>query len=159
MRELRKINHHKFFSLILIVGWTVLIALSLIFIFNLEKKSTQRVALAIANASLMQDKMFRFWATTHGGVYVPATKRTPPNKALLHIQNRDLYVNDKNLTLMNPAYMLRQMMNEYEGLYGLKGHITSLNPLNPDNKADSWEHSILESYYKDKKILKLYQTS
>ncbi|MET0094721.1 MAG: DUF3365 domain-containing protein, partial [Sedimenticola sp.] len=47
---------------------------------------------------------------------------------------------------MNPAYMLRQMMGEYGRLYGVKGRITSLKPLNPDNAADPWETLALKSF-------------
>ncbi|MEA3522886.1 MAG: DUF3365 domain-containing protein [Campylobacterota bacterium] len=109
-----------------------------------EQKKTDEVALSTARSALTQDKIFRFWATSHGGFYVPITKRTPPNPALKHLPNRDLNIKDKNLTLMNPAYALRQMMSEYTGLYGLKGHITSLQLLNPDNAPDTWERKKLQ---------------
>lgn len=45
---------------------------------------------------------------------------------------------------MNPAYMLRHTMAEYTKLYGVKGYITSLKPLNPINEPDSWERKALK---------------
>ncbi|MGX9463552.1 Tll0287-like domain-containing protein [Shewanella sp. A14] len=44
---------------------------------------------------------------------------------------------------MNPAYILSQVTQEYANYYGTKGHITSLNPLNPNNAADLWETKAL----------------
>ena len=50
------------------------------------------------------------------------------------------------LTLMNPAYMVRQMADEFEVLYGIKGGISSRRPLNPANKPDAWELKALNSF-------------
>jgi PAS domain-containing protein len=52
----------------------------------------------------------------------------------------------RQLTLMNSAYILRQI---YEGDVGERlapGHITSLNPLRPDNAPDAWELAALEAF-------------
>lgn len=118
---------------------------------NINQERSQSVNLAIntANAALAKDKMFRFWATSHGGVYVPPTDRTPPNPHLEHIPDRDITtLKGKKLTLMNPAYMSSQMMREYEGLYGSKGHITSLKFLNSQNSPDDWEMEQLKLFEK-----------
>ncbi len=120
-------------------------------VVNINQERTQSVNLAIntASAALAKDKMFRFWATSHGGIYVPATNRTPPNPHLEHIPDRDIItLKGKKLTLMNPAYMASQMMREYEGLYGSKGHITSLKFLNSQNSPDTWETKQLKSFQK-----------
>jgi hypothetical protein len=49
---------------------------------------------------------------------------------------------------MNPAYMLRQMMEDYSELYGVKGKITSLRPVNPINAPDAWEKAALIGFEK-----------
>ncbi len=91
--------------------------------------------------------MFRKWVGMHEGVYVYPDKRTPPNPYLAHIKNRDIYTKDNEiLTLMNPAYALRELMENFEGMYGEKGHITSLKLLNPNNKPDSWEEKVLKKF-------------
>ena len=123
---------------------SIVIATSLT--WNLRKNSEEirNMAENIAQASFLKDQAFRFWATPHGGVYVPATDRTPPNPYLEHITDRDIEKPDgTKLTLMNPAYMLRQMMEEYSGLYGVKGRITSLKYLYEGNKPDEWETKAL----------------
>ncbi|QTA81780.1 Histidin kinase, PAS domain-containing and DUF3365 [Desulfonema limicola] len=86
----------------------------------------------------------RQWAASHGGVYVPADERTPPNPYLIYVDNRDIITpSGRHLTLMNPAYMMRQIMSDYAQLYGVKGSLTSLKPLNPANAPDKWEKNAL----------------
>ncbi len=79
--------------------------------------------------------------------------RTPPSPYLSHIPERDIItVSGKKLTLMNPAYMLRQMIDEYSGLYGAKGHITALELLNPNSIADEWEKEALLTFRNNSSI-------
>jgi len=49
---------------------------------------------------------------------------------------------------MNPAYMVRQMQENFSDLYGVRGRITSLKPLNPHNAPDEWEIRVLQSFDK-----------
>jgi hypothetical protein len=80
-------------------------------------------------------------------VYVPVTDKTPPNPYLSHIKERDIKTPDgKALTLMNPAYMLRQTMETYKSLYGVRGHITSLKHFRPETAPDQWEKSALQEF-------------
>jgi len=73
-----------------------------------------------------------------------ACTRTPPNPHLLHIENRDVVTTGgTKLTLMNPAYMMRQMTEEFEEAYGVKGKITGKLQLNPTNKPDDWQFKVL----------------
>ena len=78
---------------------------------------------------------------------MPADDRTPPNPYLRHVADRDLQTpSGKKLTLLNPAYMLRQLHDDFAELYGVKGHLTSLKPLRPENRADDWEKNALEAF-------------
>ena len=47
---------------------------------------------------------------------------------------------------MNPAYMIRQMNEEFSGATGVPGRITSLKPLRPENAPDEWERKALEDF-------------
>ncbi len=100
-----------------------------------------------ARSSFEKDLVYRRWAAGHGGVYVPVTDETPPNPYLSHIEKRDVITQfgDK-LTLVNPAYMTRQVHELGQKQYGLKGHITSLNPIRPENAPDPWEAKILKTF-------------
>ncbi|MBF0292469.1 MAG: DUF3365 domain-containing protein [Nitrospinae bacterium] len=97
----------------------------------------------------------RRWITTHGGVYVPVTEETPPNPYLSHIQDRDITTSSgKHLTLMNPAYAMRQLGKVFSDEVGIAGHLTSLKPLRPENMPDEWERKALESFeHGDKETL------
>ena len=94
-----------------------------------------------------KDMVYRRWAAKHGGVYVPATADTPPNPYLSNIPDRDVVTSaGKSLTLVNPAYMTRQVHELGAEQYGVRAHITSLNPLRPENRADEWEQQALRSF-------------
>jgi diguanylate cyclase (GGDEF)-like protein len=128
-------------------GYTLMVVL--LFVWTLAQLDAETIALAQkeARANFDKDQAFRAWGTSHGGVYVPVTEKTPPSPYMAHIPERDISTpSGKRLTLMNPAYMLRQMMQQYGDLYGVKGRITSLTPLNPDNVPDAWEQAALESF-------------
>jgi hypothetical protein len=87
-----------------------------------------------------KDILYRQWATGHGGVYVPVTPDTPPNPYLEGIVERDIITpSGRKLTLLNPAYMSRQVYELDAAKSGLIGKLTSLNPINPKNKPDEWE--------------------
>ena len=96
-----------------------------------------------------KDISYRLWNTKHGGVYVPITNETQPNP-YLKVPHRDVVTTEgKKLTLINPAYMTRRVFTLTEEMYGLKGHITSLNLLNPGNDPDEWEKQCLTTFEED----------
>lgn len=99
-----------------------------------------------ARISISKYISFRDWAASHGGVYVQIDENTPPNPYLSFMPDRDLNIGDKNLTLMNPAYMLRQLLEQYTCNDISTEHITSLKPLNPNNAPDEWEREALEEF-------------
>ncbi len=136
----------------LFIFWTFVIVFSAIWNIHGLKKMTDDMVMKEARSNFNKDQAVRLWATAHGGVYVPVSSVTPPNPYLKHLPHRDIVTGSgKKLTLMNPAYMLRQMMVQYEELYGVKGHITSLNPLRPENGPDRWETSTLKLFEKGQK--------
>jgi hypothetical protein len=131
----------------------VILAIAGSFVWNVhnEKDQSRYLALNIARSYFFKDQAFRLWAASHGGVYVPATEKTPPNPYLSHIPERDVTTpSGKILTLVNPAYMLRQVMTEFSNLYGVAGRITSLKPLNPINAPDEWQRDALMQLDKGK---------
>ncbi len=129
------------------VLWTAVIAASLVWNIHVERRQLAELVENEARSHFSKDQAFRFWASSHGGVYVPVSEETPANPHLSHILERDIITpSGKQLTLMNPAYMLHQMMKQYEKLYGVKGRITSLRPLNPDNAPDEWEKKALGAF-------------
>jgi diguanylate cyclase (GGDEF)-like protein/PAS domain S-box-containing protein len=91
-------------------------------------------------------ELTRDWSALHGGVYVPVTEHTQPNPYLLD-PKRDVVTQDgTRLTKINPAFMTRQLAELAEPSNGVRFHITSLNPIRPDNRADAWEAVALASF-------------
>lgn len=134
------------------VIFTVIIFASLIWNIKREKSAVENFAEVEAAADYNRDLIYRQWASSHGGLYVPATTQTPPNPNLAHIPERDISTpSGKPLTLMNPAYMMRQIHEFGADRYGVKGHITSLNPIRPKNAPDPWEEEALRSFEKGEK--------
>ncbi len=140
------------YSIAFTAFWSVVIALSLYLNIANERRHTRELSKNEARISFNKDQAFRMWAAFHGGIYVPPDNMTPPNPYLKHIVDRDLLTNNgKKLTLMNPAYMLRQIMGFYADLYGTRGRITSLKVLNPINRPDKWETEALEAFERGEK--------
>ena len=137
------------YTLVLAVVWILVMSASTSWNLHQIHKATRKMALHEARADFNKDQAFRNWATLHGGVYVPMDERTPPSPYLSHLPDRDVTTTSgKTLTLMNPAYMLRQLHEDFGELYGAAGKITSLKPLRPENKADQWERAALLSFEK-----------
>ena len=124
--------------------WTAVIGGSLIWNFHLQDKQFAELVHKEAIANFNKDQGFRLWGTRHGGVYVPTTEKTPPSPYLAHIPERDIKTpSGRQLTLLNPAYMVRQLMEDHTELYGVRGKITGLVVLRPGNAPDEWEKRAL----------------
>ncbi len=130
-----------------VVIWTAIIAGSVF--WNIHE--THRYALEMlrieARANYDKDLLYRRWVAGHGGVYVPITEKTAPNPYLSHISERDISTpSGRHLTLLNPAYMTRQVHELAAEKDGVHGHITSLNPIRPENAPDDWEAKALRAF-------------
>lgn len=134
-------------SLLALIVWTVMLGGFFYYDMNTARQHMEALARKEARSNFNKDQAFRLWATQHGGVYVPRSERTPPNPALAHIPERDIETpSGKQLTLMNPAYMLRQLMEDFGELYGIKGKITSFKLMNPNNAPDPWEAEAMHKF-------------
>jgi hypothetical protein len=112
-------------------------------------QTMKEIALIEARAYLNKDKALRLWAASHGGVYVPVSDKTPPNPYLRNVPERDIGTpNGRVLTLMNPAYMIRQVMSDFEQTYQVQGHITSLRYFRKETAPDAWEKTALTAFGK-----------
>lgn len=105
------------------------------------------LALNEAKANINKDITFRRWVASHGGVYVTPDEDTPPNPYLAHLPKRDLVTTEGDkLTLMNPAYVMRQVIEKYSNDFHISGHITSLKPIRPENAPALWEAQALKQF-------------
>lgn len=140
-------QHLQRTAIILSVAWTAVIAL--ICAWNLweQRQNINDMAYIEAKQAIKQDLAYRLWAAKQGGVYVPVTDETPPNPYLADIKRRDVTTTDgQQLTLINPAYMTRQVHELGQQSFGLHGHLTSLDPIRPENAPDVWEAAALKAF-------------
>ena len=141
----RRINVTLYIWSIMLI-WTCSIATSFVWNFVKKHKDTLEIARGQAEVTLEKDMLYRRWNSAHGGVYVPATEDTPPNP-YLKVPNRDIaHPSGTRLTLINPAYMTRQVNEMAKKEHGPQGHITSLNPIRPENVPDQWETEALKAF-------------
>jgi len=145
----KELKYLRFILISIIFGFTILFGSSLFWNIKNEFMIAHEYSLIESTASFNKDILYRRWVAMHGGVYVPVTDTTPPNPNLKHIPERDITTpSGKKLTLINPAYMTRQVFELAQNQYGVKGHITSLDPIRPANKADEWESEALKMFAK-----------
>ncbi|MFA7269509.1 MAG: EAL domain-containing protein [Sterolibacterium sp.] len=146
-------------AVIFLLAWSLIIALSLIWNLTEVHRQSLEVARHEAAAHINKNIAIRNWVASHGGVYVPPTEQTPPNP-YLSVADRDITsTGGKELTLMNPAYVLREMQRQFSTSYGEKEKIVSLKPLNPINTPNDEEHAALLRLERgEKEILEIRET-
>lgn len=141
-----RLDHH--------VGLLVLIYVSVALVFlalgayawrqteqNIDDLARERGRVLFSLIELTRD-----WNARHGGIYVPVTPETQPNSYLEH-PARDLATEGgRALTMVNPAFMTRQLAELAERSTGVRFRITSVNPIRPDNLADDWEAESLQRF-------------
>jgi len=142
----------KRFFLLAIIIWSVMVALPAILDYRRDRETRMEIAKSSAHDTYLRDQLYRRWATVHGGVYVPVTPKTQPSHYLSHIPERDIVTpSGRELTLMDPAYMARQVYELGFEEYGLRGHITSLKPIRLENAPDAWEKEALLAFERGEK--------
>lgn len=131
--------------------WLLLIGLSLYQQVRDTEQYAQKIASRQAEMFFDHIVLVRNWNVFHGGVYVPITEATPPNP-YLNVPERDVETTGgKRLTLIDPAYMTRQMAELNQEKAGIVFHITGFNPLRPESRADLWESQALLAFQKGQK--------
>lgn len=131
----------------LLIAWTLLLAVSLAWNIYIHNSTIENQARIIARTAFEKDVLYRSWNSDKGGVYVFISPDSQPNPYLQGIPDRDLTTTSgSQLTLINPAYMTRQVFDLQKKNTGVIGHITSLKPIRPANAADEWETSALKSF-------------
>ena len=97
----------------------------------------------MSQARALFDQMadIRAWNSSHGGVYVPVTETTPPTPSSRRRPGRHDHHAGRRLTLLNHAYMTRQLAEITRERRGVSLHLTSLNAAAPGKRARPWERT------------------
>jgi diguanylate cyclase (GGDEF)-like protein len=133
-------------SFVLSTGLAFLLCLIIIFavVTATNRKLIYEQAKTEARALFSSIVITRKWNAVHGGVYV---EKKNGMIASPYLDDPDIMtMAGQILTKKNPALMTREISEyaEQEGLF--RFHITSLRPLNPDNKPDAFEAKALSLF-------------
>ncbi|MCW8914241.1 MAG: ATP-binding protein [Magnetovibrio sp.] len=136
----QEIKHRTYGTVMLAFIWTASVVGLFVWNNHLAQNQTNEMARQDAINAFNKDQALRSWATSHGGVYLEVRKNVEPSPYMEHIFERDVITDSgRLLTLVNPAAIVGQIMDEYADLYGVQGRLVSATPLNPRNEADTWE--------------------
>ncbi|MCI5125343.1 MAG: DUF3365 domain-containing protein [Candidatus Electrothrix sp. AR5] len=129
----------------LLLGWTLLLVVVLCWNKWHMRKTT--ILLAENNARMFwkKDMLYQAWSLFHGGAYVPVSEEIEPHSSL-EVEHRDVKIAGQEYTLVNPAYMFRQIHETGEKSMTIQGRLTSLQPKRPDNTPTLWEEKALRSF-------------
>ncbi len=128
------------------IFWTIVIVTLATWTIGRKRTETTEITLAQARSFFKQLVTTRYWNSLHGGVYVPSTEQTQPNP-FLDVPHRDVITEGGlSLTLINPAYMTRQIAEIASNRDQVQFHITSLMPIRPANGPKKWESGALGDF-------------
>jgi two-component system, cell cycle sensor histidine kinase and response regulator CckA len=135
----------KFYFWVLLAAWTGIVIFFLLWNLASYKRASLGDLLTWARTHCEKVALYCRWNAAHGGVYVLVTPETPPNP-YLQAPERDLRTaSGRVLTLLNPAYMTRQVHALALKNHSIVGHLTSQKPLRPENAPDPWETQALQA--------------
>ncbi|MCK5070104.1 MAG: DUF3365 domain-containing protein, partial [Desulfocapsa sp.] len=126
--------------------WSLLMLVAMGYEMRHTMEDSDKLALIEARTALAKDLIYRKWVVSKGGVYGLISKNTPPNPYLIVPEQNIETPSGNQLTLINPAYMIRQVYELEREENGIRSHITSLKPIRPENKADTWEEVVLRKF-------------
>ncbi|MGE5506267.1 MAG: sensor histidine kinase [Actinomycetota bacterium] len=129
----------------LLAFWAALVAASLASSLDVVESQARAIALERARMLFTVIETTRLWNARHGGVYVPVDDRTAPNP-WLEDSDRDVSIDGRAFTKVNPAYMTRQVADMVRERRGVWFHLTSLKPIRPGNGPDEWEAGALKRF-------------
>jgi diguanylate cyclase (GGDEF)-like protein len=135
-------NLNKYIALVALFIISVFALFYPIDVFSEKGIELQKKILVNQAQTHFQDQVnTRKWVAKYGGVYVKPLEGEKPNQ---YLPDNTLYV-DENLTLfkVNPAWMTRQL-SEIADIKDFHFRITSLIPINPNNKATPFEERALK---------------
>lgn len=127
--------------------WTMAVAIVLIWELRDDQNQVFEIAHSQAVGVWKKEAAVYKWIANTGGVYVPVTDQTVPDEALKNVADRDVTTTSgQHLTLLGTPTILRRLHAIAFGPASLRGHVTSLHPVRPENQPDAWEREALKSF-------------
>jgi signal transduction histidine kinase len=143
---LEKLILQRKFWIVPIAVWTAVAVVSFLWNTSFVDDLVAERAISRGRVVFKMIETMRAWNASHGGVYVPVDAATQPNP-YLEVPDRDIVTTSgRRLTLINPAYMTRQLAELISTRNDMVVRLTSLKPFNPGNTPDPWEAAALQAF-------------
>lgn len=139
------------YTLALLIVWTLCIGASLAWNLVQNHRTILGIARNSARNAFDKDLLYRRWGALYGPVYLPVSPRVQPNPYLDVPEREVTTTSGRTLTMVNPSYMTRMVYDLAEKSHGIRSHLTSLNPLRPQNAPDPWEKEALRRFAEGEK--------
>jgi hypothetical protein len=128
-------------------SWTVAIAIVLTWEILDERNQAVDIARSEATGAWKKEAAMIRWAAGNGSVYVPITEKTRPDPNLNYMPEHDISTPlGRKLTLISPPMIMSQVHALAREQSGFHGHITSLQPIRPQDVPDAWEKQALQEF-------------
>ncbi len=146
----RELSRARRYVWVIALFWTLTVGWMLGWNEWRQYDNTEDIARIQARAIFGKDVLYQRWNAELGGLYGAVSDTVPPNPHLEGlVDERDITTpSGKQLTLINPAYMTRQVFELGIRVGAPPEHITSLKPIRPQNEnaADPWETVALQQF-------------
>jgi PAS domain S-box-containing protein len=126
--------------------WICTVLLSFLWNHADDLREKRDIALETARAFLTHIVAVRSWNAEHGGVLVFTDEKNPVNPYMPEEQQSVVTNDGRRLTRINPAYMTRQIAEIADRQSKIRFHLTSLDPIRPENKASDWEEQWMKDF-------------
>lgn len=133
-------------SLLLTLSWCLLLWGLYQWTILRENEHTTRLARLQTGTLFSMIVNTRSWNVGHNGVWVRESPTSPINFWLPEKEREIALANGERLIKVNPAYMVRQIA-ESSTMPMAKFRLSSLAPMRPANRADSWESKALDMFH------------
>jgi signal transduction histidine kinase len=134
----------KRYQILTVAAWSALIGGSFAWNWQQESRSVMESARAEARSNLDRDSAYRSWLVEQGGIYIRPTPKIPQDPYLVHPRKNVITTDGETLTLLNPAFVLREVQANQADPARSQSRVISVHPLNPKNAADDWEREGLD---------------
>ena len=139
------------YTLAVVAGWTLLVAAGLFWMHIEDQQAGLSQARLQADTMLVNAEQFIRWAARSGAFYATSAAHLPTS---LRTRSGDDFVvpatDGRVLTQVSPMVVAHQLLQSGDP-YGIRGHLTSLTPLEPANAPDAWEVSALQTLARGQK--------
>lgn len=147
MRDIRKVHTKRirirYYAAILVFLWSIVVSASLTWSAYRGKRGVLSMAHIQARIAHQRDVVYGRWNAELGGVYASIPAETTLNPDPLRVPGDAADLSGLHLTLINPMHMARRIHELAEEVNGIRGRITGLEPIRPENAPDPWETEAL----------------